>query len=52
MAYTQHIRESENHDDAGEYLKNPVDGVKYQFESDFYKGIMLNVCPLAERFYH
>ena len=36
MAHAQYIRESENHDNAGEDFKNPIDGVEYQFESDFY----------------
>jgi hypothetical protein len=36
MAHAQYIRESENHDNAGEDFKNPIDGLEYQFESDFY----------------
>jgi len=35
MADAQYTGKSENHNDAGEYLKNPIDGVKNRMDLDF-----------------
>jgi hypothetical protein len=37
MAYAQDARERENHNEAGEHLKDAIDGIEHPLDSDFWK---------------